>query len=140
MSNGLFGEAAPDVVGICSLTLFALTCHKRIADKVELTAANRIVTDDHATRVLAARSGTRIDASLIHAGLILGAVRTDDALGPTVGRRANVCGRTTTDGMLLIDATLAVRAAWRRLARIHVDNYRRTYTTDDTRGHERISG
>lgn len=72
------------------LTFFTVARHKRIADKVQHTAADRIVTDDHAARVLAAGARARVDAALIHARLVLRTVGADDALGPTVGRRTDI--------------------------------------------------
>lgn len=68
----------------------------------------------------AAGTATRIHAALVDAGLIAATVWILGALRTTVRRPAYVVADARTGGRLLVadDATLGVRAAWRRIARI----------------------
>lgn len=110
-------------VSPCLLTFFPLARHKRIAHIVQLTAADRIVSDDHATGILAARARTRVDAALIDARPVLRAIGADDALGPTVGRCADAERRAGADGELVVQLALAVGATGRRVAGIDGGDY-----------------
>lgn len=60
-----------------------------------------------------------IGTLLIDARTILCTFRTDDAFGTTIWRTANVAGQTWADSVLVYDATLAVQATRRRVARIN---------------------
>jgi hypothetical protein len=66
------------------------TVDERIAGEADRTGADGIVIDHLALGVRAARARTRVHAGLAHAGLAQPAVRAEEALGPTVGRRAKV--------------------------------------------------
>lgn len=101
-----------------ALTFFAVARHKRITNKVQLAATDRIVSNHNAASILATSSRTRIDATLISARLVLRAVGADHTFGPTRWRCPNVARRTAADGVLVVDHALAVRAARRRLARV----------------------
>lgn len=101
-----------------TLTLDATALDERIAREADRTAADRIVVDRLAACVRAASARTRIHALLLYAGAILFAGRTDNALRSAVGCAANVPGQAGADSVTVYRAALAVRTAWRRIARI----------------------
>lgn len=68
--------------------------------------------------IQAAGTWTRILASFADASLIARTVRRDDTLGTTVGRRADIIDRTGTRRVTVDIATLRVRSAWGRYARV----------------------
>ena len=74
--------------------------------------------NDVAIGLVAARSGARIYAALVVAGQIAGAVGVYDALGPAVGRLANVAGEARAGRRVVNHATDGVRSARGRYARI----------------------
>ena len=63
---------------------------ERVARVPLVTGAHRYVVDDVAVGVGAARARARVPAPLPHARLLAGAVRAQHALGPAVGRGADV--------------------------------------------------
>lgn len=97
----------------------------RIALVSGCTGAHGQVIDHSALCVHAARSRTRIDAPLIGAHQVLGAVVVAGALRPAVGRSADVVGQTAAGGLAADVAALGVRAARRRIAGQLVANGRR---------------
>lgn len=103
-----------------SLTFFFFDAtNKWIAAEAKHTTAYGIVVDDLATRVLAARTRTRIFAFLIDARHILGAFRTDHTLGTAIGRSADVIWQTRAHSVLIQLTALTIQTARRWLARIY---------------------
>jgi len=98
------------------------------------THTNRVVVYHFALGSDSAGSSARIDAFLVTAGLVHGAIRVDHALGPASRRRPRVANRTGTDCMSADVATLAVRPARRRYTRIRRDSHR-----NGSAVHKRIS-
>lgn len=76
------------------------------------------MVDRLAAGVRAACARTRIDTLLSHAGAILFAGRTDNALWPAVWCAANETGQAGADSVTVYRAALAVRTARRWIARI----------------------
>jgi hypothetical protein len=79
-----------DFIKIFSYLWLLNTVDEWIAGEADGTGADGIVIDHLALGVRAARSRTRVHAGLAHAGLTQPAVRTEEALGAAVGRRAKV--------------------------------------------------
>lgn len=69
-----------------------LAAAEGVAREARVAAAHGRVVDDGAAGVGAARAGTGVAASLVHARAVAGALRVDGTLGPAAGRRANVVG------------------------------------------------
>lgn len=86
---------------------------KGIAGETGPTRADWYVVDHAAVGVGAARSRTRIDASLIKTRRIRGAVRIENTLGPTVWRNTNHVGQARAFGHLDNHLTLRVEPARR---------------------------
>ena len=99
-----------------------LAAAEGVASEAGVAAAHGRVVDDGAAGVGAARAGARVPAALVHARAVAGALRVDGALGPAVGRRADVVGQAGAGGAAAPDLALGVRAARRRAAR--VDRFR----------------
>lgn len=74
--------------------------------------------DNVANGVASATSGTWVPAPLVGAGLALGAVRADDALGSAGRRGSNEAAYAAAHGLHVILPTLTVRAARGRVTRI----------------------
>ena len=84
-------------------------------------AADRVVIQHFAVGVDATRALARIDAVLVHAGQGLGAIRRHQALGPAVGRYAEVAIFTRAHSLVVVSLTLRVWAARAREAWIHLN-------------------
>lgn len=67
---------------------------ERVSSIAFVTRAHGHVVDDVTVGVGAAGAWARVAASLPHAGLLARAVRAQHALGPTVGRGADVVRET----------------------------------------------
>lgn len=102
-----------------ALTGLPLAAHEGVAHEAGLAAADGVVVDDAAARVRAARAGAGVGTALRHARVVLRAVGRDDALGPALRRRAHVARLARAHGRAVTPAAHAVRAARRRLARVH---------------------
>lgn len=75
------------------------------------TGTCRIMINNLTTGLNAACARTRIDTLLILTVQILGTVRANNALGSTVGCRANETGLTGAHGMVIYFPTLTVGTA-----------------------------
>lgn len=100
------------------LTWLAPAHGERVALVAGLAHAHRRMIDHRADGGDAARSGARIGAALVHARLVRQALGAERALGPTVGRPADVVRQARAGGQLVDGAAQRVRAARRWLARI----------------------
>lgn len=92
------------------------TAHERIAAVAGSTRANRVVVGHLADGLVTTGARTWVDAPLVHASSVLGALGTDRALRSTGGRSANVIGDAGADRMSVHLTALAVRTAWRGTA------------------------
>lgn len=90
----------------------------RIASETGCARASRRMLLHMAVGLRTAGAHARIHAALVLAGRVAGTVRVDHALGPTVGRPADIVGHARADRSLVDDATVGVAAARRRHARI----------------------
>lgn len=96
------------------LTFDFCTTSERIARVADRATTDRIVRQYLATCVLAARARARIDAFTVHARLVEGALRTNQAFGPARRRRADKSYFTRAYRVFVNFATNAVRTARRR--------------------------
>lgn len=89
---------------------------KRIAGKAVPTGADRVMLDDPAVGVSAAGARTGVLALLVHAGERERTVRACDAFGTTRGRATNESRQARTDRLIVVNATLTIGPARRRIA------------------------
>lgn len=125
-----------------SLSVFARTFHshtllERIAGVVLRARAHRTVIVHLAAGIQAASARARIHTALVHARLVQIALGAGRALRPAGGRHSDVVGQARAHRMLVDVATLAVRSARRRLARIGVH---RRLDADLMAAHRRAAG
>lgn len=81
------------------------------------TRANRNVVEHGAEGVGAANADAWVDAAVAHARLVHGAVRVAGTFGATaVVRVAVVVAHAFADGVVVVDATMGVVTARRRIA------------------------
>lgn len=92
--------------------------YKRITGEIWITATNRTMINHFASRVNAANARARVHAFAILAGAIWEAVRADGAFRATIRRGPNKCGQTRTYCLTVQFATLTVKPAGRKTARI----------------------
>lgn len=97
---------------------FQVTVRERIPRETIGANARRRVVDDVAGCGDSAGAWTRIPAPFIHAGLTTRAIGVDGALGSAVRRTTDVRRETGARWRAANVATLRVRSAWRRYARI----------------------
>lgn len=100
------------------LRLVLDAAEERISGVAWRAAADWIVIYHLTIGVQAARADARILAALNDAGLVLGAVRADDAFGTAGRRTADVIRLASADGVIVHHTTVAVRTARRWLAGI----------------------
>ena len=102
-----------------------LTCcdspaaHEGVALVSLLAPAHGVVVDHLTLGVGAAGPGARVAALLVDAGQVAGALAVNPALGPAVGRGANIAGQTRAGRNVILASALRVWATWVRIARIH---------------------
>lgn len=95
-----------------------LASGERIANVAIDARADRHMVGHMASSVLAARARTRIGTALPDAGQLAGTILSDGALRPACGRSTDVGGQAGTRRRAVLVATLRVRTALTRIARI----------------------
>lgn len=76
------------------------------------------MVDDLALGVLSAGAGARVDALLVDASPVGGALGADHTLRPAARRRADVLRKAGADSLTVVDFALAVGSTWRGVAGI----------------------